>query len=332
MRRMLKFFCAAALIAASLPLYAPAAGAADAFLVTETKLSSREEGLDIRGSYPVVSGVGNASLEAAVNEKIDTVFGQKKAEAKNVKAKSLVFSYTLTEANDVTSILLYTVINTATVKKEVNSVNFSRSRQSWVAIDDAAVLGPNGASLADKVITKEIRSNPGEYYQNFTGVTSGDAFAVENDGVKLYFDAFKLAPGSRGEVSFKLERQRIVYYWLPKERYLIDASNYDLRMIPLRTAAEALGYTVTWSPGDANSLVIVDRGDDFMVTLTIGKNEYVVSRPSAPERTSVMALEAAPELTAGVTYVPISFFDQILELVSYSIDENGGVVFATYVD
>lgn len=331
MKRILRVLCAAALVCALLPIGVSAVKA-DEFQITEQKLQSREDGLDIKGSYPLVAGIGNASLEAAVNEKIDTVFQQKKAEAKDSKAKSMTFAYTVTESGGITSILLRTVINTATTKREVNSVNFSRSLQSWIQIDDPAALGPNAVSLANKVISQRIKDNPDEYYQNFPGITKDDAFVVEDNGVSVYFDSGKVAPGADGEISFLLESQCVTSYWLPSDRYIVDAANYNLRMIPLRMVAENLGYTVTWTPGDVNTLIVVSRSDDFMATLTIGANNYSVSGPSAPDKPVSRQLEAAPELVDGVTYVPVSFFDQILELVSFSIDSDGGITFSTYLD
>ncbi len=86
-----------------------------------------------------------------------------------------------------------------------------------------------------------------------------------------------------------------------------------ITMIPLRSVAEALSYTVNWN-GEARSVEII-RGAQY-ITITLDKDEYTFSR-RAPEQ-----LGAAPTLVGDSTYVPLSFVDRIIGGYYYA-NEDG---------
>jgi len=83
------------------------------------------------------------------------------------------------------------------------------------------------------------------------------------------------------------------------------ADDDDTLMVPLRAVAEALGFTVVYRPDLAGA--DIQRGNQF-TTIYFGRNAYFFNRV-AP-----FALESAPVLKNGVTFVPISFFEKILKL------------------
>lgn len=86
-----------------------------------------------------------------------------------------------------------------------------------------------------------------------------------------------------------------------------------ITMIPLRSVAESLSYTVNWN-GEARSVEII-RGAQY-ITITLDKDEYTFSR-RAPEQ-----LGAAPTLVGNSTYVPLSFVDRIIGGYYYA-NEDG---------
>ena len=75
-------------------------------------------------------------------------------------------------------------------------------------------------------------------------------------------------------------------------------------MIPVRKYAEGLGLEVGWD-GELQSVTVgtVPMGVHFR----IGENSY------AKARMAPFVLEAAPRLVGDTTYVPVSFFEQVLE-------------------
>ena len=81
-------------------------------------------------------------------------------------------------------------------------------------------------------------------------------------------------------------------------------------LLPIRKVAEALGFTVEWN-GELQQ-VLLNSG---MYSFVIGENSYAKGRMMPVE------LECASILIDGTTYVPRSFFTEILEAVESF--ENG---------
>ena len=102
-------------------------------------------------------------------------------------------------------------------------------------------------------------------------------------------------------------------------------------MVSLRAIGDSLRYSIDWN--NAAQEVAVNRDGDVTAVFQIGVNAYTSCHPGDPnEKPQKRALESPPEKRNGVTYVPISFFDQILELVAYHVDENDNIVFTTYIE
>jgi len=289
-----------------------------------TRLSRREEGLEIRGEFPVVQHSDN--LSTVLNRQINETINQKVAAAKESRARRIDFDWISYSSEGINSILIRTTITTTVSRAEVNSFNYTLNGSRLVGVND--ILGTNGLQIASKVISQRIRSEPERFYANFPGLRDSDAFYVSGNEIFFLFDAFQIAPGSEGIVDFSL-RMNNIRHSRPIRRnsdYWIDNTNYSLKMVSLRAVSDELGYTIAWDP--ASRAVTVRRGD-VTVSLRNGQNIYTISRPGAPNQTR--SLEAAPRIRNGVTYVPISFFDQILDLVAYSVGSNGDIIFTTYL-
>ena len=85
-------------------------------------------------------------------------------------------------------------------------------------------------------------------------------------------------------------------------------------MVPVRTAAEALGYTVVWN--GENESISLKKGERETL-LVLGKDQY-----AADFRMGVaMALGAAPYEVAGVSWAPAEFFSLLGESVTLRAGE-----------
>jgi len=76
----------------------------------------------------------------------------------------------------------------------------------------------------------------------------------------------------------------------------------DVLMVPLRAIAEALDYTVQWD--DAARGVFLNNS----ISLNIGKDYYTYARMVPIE------LGTAPEIVDGFTFVPLSFFKEVVRM------------------
>lgn len=83
------------------------------------------------------------------------------------------------------------------------------------------------------------------------------------------------------------------------------AGNADVKMVPLRDTAEALGYTVTWN--DEAKRVELVKGPHYTY-LVAGENAYVFARMAPFE------LSAAPIIDEGRLHVPVEFFPAVLKV------------------
>jgi hypothetical protein len=99
---------------------------------------------------------------------------------------------------------------------------------------------------------------------------------------------------------------------------------YNVKMIPFRMVCGALGYDMQWDQG--NKRVDVFRDGMAFMEMTINVNNY-----SLPDK-KTRPLEVAPIIMNGMVYVPISFFEQVLNLVTYSIGPDNHITFLAYRD
>ena len=133
------------------------------------------------------------------------------------------------------------------------------------------------------------------------GAVSIPALAAENDRL--------ISPAPGGEPALIGSDERITYEY-PLE---VNGGELDITvpvMVPLRTVAEALGFTVTWN-GDGT--VSIDSGL-MHSTIAIGTDSYqaVTSLEGAEGATGPLQLGAAPYVVDGCTYVPLKLFDILL--------------------
>lgn len=94
-------------------------------------------------------------------------------------------------------------------------------------------------------------------------------------------------------------------------------------MVPLRAVAESLGFRVIWNNGS----VLVDNGV-IHTNVTIGKDLYIMSTSLEGSGRSSMpfSLGAAPYLSHGVTYVPVTLFQHLLGNSDNVITVDGGKI------
>jgi len=117
-----------------------------------------------------------------------------------------------------------------------------------------------------------------------------------------------------------LNRRNILEVTLTRNDYHIR-EGFNLKMVPLRIVRD-LGYDIDWNSETRRTRVY--HNDDLVIVVTPGVNNYV------REDRFTRSLEAAPIIIYDTTYVPISFFDQILSLVAFSIDSRDNITFASY--
>jgi hypothetical protein len=286
-------------------------------MLTETVINSREEGLEITGIVPVVS-IEYGGPAYHINQMIDIAKSNRVRAAKTSRAKSISFGYRLHSDHSVISIVLLSTVTSATPKTVVDSVNFNPMTGMLTNLTGSA--GFDIIPLASKVLRERIRSNPESYNTGLdTGSIANKPFYIENGQVVILFDEFELTTTAGGSNELALDLNRISRVSISDTEYHTDYS-YPMKMIPLKKVCEALGYTVD----EGGYRVYIKRDGEVISELTPGVNNYIENGRRA------RSLEAPPERWYGrAVFVPISFFDQILSWIAYTV-ENKSITFYSY--
>lgn len=290
--------------------------------VTPKSAASRREDMIIEGNMPVVSGLTSPKFQAELNALIRQEYTDKTDAAKKDSAKKLSFSYEFTPGGgEYYSIVIRSSTVAVSTRDEVRAFVFG-SADKLLTVND--VLGPNGVKIINNVIADEMSKKPGTYNPDFAGITESQSFYVKDGSVFVVFDKYALGSAALGTPEFEIniDGVRNNTFTIGKDdSYPKDP--YNVKMIPLRMVSSGLGFGLAWNPKELS--IDVTRDSAVVASLSIGKNVYFKSKYPA------YTLEFPPEIDEnGVTYLPISFFERILD-ACYTVDQAGSITFSYYV-
>ena len=287
-------------------------------------LSERQQGLDIQGEIPeLLESFGpayariNTEIIAAKNSLIDGT--------RRIRARSINFEYEVFYTNEVVSLVIIATTRAVTDRTTVTSVNFNPRTGALLTLTQA--MGMDITPLAEGIIADMIRRNPARYYAAFTAPPTGQAFYLTDRYLVLLFDEFQLSSVPDSTRMIQFVRDNITTFTIARSDYRISQDRYEIKMMPLRAILEYMGYEcddIEWNPVGKEAVIM--RCGQATITLRAGENNFQVN--GVMQR----SLEAAPEISSsGNMYVPISFFNQIMGLTAYSIDDEGNITFMTYI-
>ncbi|MCL1862819.1 MAG: copper amine oxidase N-terminal domain-containing protein [Defluviitaleaceae bacterium] len=288
-------------------------------MLSERSLTRRQEGIDIRGNIPVVGYTFEPAhmLNAHISDIVDTMV----AESRRLRARAVSFWHEAHFTNDVVSLVIYANVVTTLPHTLVQSVNFSVNDGRLLSMDEAT--GMNITPLAERILSEIIHSNPERYYAALSTPLAAQAFYLTHHNLVILFDGFRLSTRMGEAAAVELSLRNIRTSILFRGEYRPDGP-YGLKMIPLRDMLHYhLGYNVRWC--EASNLATISHGGMDIIELRPGDNEYVVFG------TQRRQLETAPESINGRIYVPITFFDEILPLTTYTIGFDGSITFLAYL-
>jgi len=293
-------------------------------VVNVRSLPERQGGLDIYGDVPVLT---TRKFEYDhINERIDEIVDLLIADARRLRARSVTFDFDEYVADSVISVLIEANVSSVISRTLVRSVNFDPETGRLITVRD--VMDFDIIPLAERILTDRMRRQPENYYAAQSVYLESQAFFVNRQGITILFDEFQLSAMVSGIRQLEIRRRNIRVVTVDQSSVRTD-EGYNLLLVPLRDIVEGLGYHVVWCNLE-NKAIIYSRspllGGQRLAWLQPGRNEY---------STPVMqrSLEAAPAVhEGGSMYVPITFFEQILTLTSYSIDEDGNITFLAYLE
>lgn len=291
-------------------------------MITERELSRRQEGLDIRNPIPVITSVFGPEYEF-LNEQIDEAITFMISEARRVRANLVSFEYEVFSSGDIISIVVFANVSAAPSRSFVRSINFSVESGGLVTANEAT--GMNIVPLAENILRGRIRNAPGHYDEALISSLAPHAFYITDSEIVFLYDGLRLSSAYGGVYNVELLFNNIFTTTIARHQYHVRNYGYSLKLIPLYSVVPDLGHGVTWIRDDSNRIDI-DLNGEVIIRLWAGENRYVIEGTTRPRD-----LESAPELRNSRTYVPITFFDQVFPLTTYTIDTSGRITFLTYV-
>jgi len=269
------------------------------------------------GVMPSVVGLKNPIFQYKLNYQIKTDFDTYFSNAPANKIKNFKVSYEAIDYNDILSLIIY-YTNSVNSEQDVKSYVINKSLNSYVTIND--ILGGNGLKYCNKVIENKIKTDKNiKYSISSPNITDTQAFYVKDGNIVVVFGSGKAAKTQKGTIKFEVPKDKISNFVISStDCYLI--SEYNVKMVPLRATLEYFGYSVLWS--DSQNTIAISK-ENMNTKITIGRNSYYKPKNSPKQ------LEAAPQIKNGKTYVPISFFNDILGLL-FAVDSNGDVTISEY--
>lgn len=191
------------------------------------------------------------------------------------------------------------------------------------------LFGADYKAIIDEEIYKQIAADSDNYFsgeEGFAGIRESQAFYMEGDEVVILFPKYSIAPGFMGTPEFRIaapnsagsaetaepEQQETAAVLTADQ---LHATADGVTLVPLRLAAERLGYSVDWV--NETRSAELSKGGQWTAVYE-GKDAYSLNK------TADRKLGAAPVIIKGSMYVPAEFFSDIL---SASVTaKNGGIV------
>lgn len=283
---------------------------------TNKVISQTKNNVKVTGNVPVIKGLSSPVFQSKFNSTIENTYNKTINEAAGNKIKNLKLSYDIVIDGNYLSVILYAT-NWTTKAATINTFVINRSNNTYQSIN--SVLGSNGVNYSNKVIANKIKADKAINYYQVPTITNEHPFYCKDGNVMVIFGAGSIAPASKGNRVFEIQKNKLKNVFVNPMNYYAK-SGYNVKMVPLRSTAEALGYKLSFN--SATNKITVSKGN-FSSTITVGRNSY------SKGNTSPKQLEFAPEIRNGYTYVPISYFGEILDLL-FSVDNNNNVVISQY--
>ena len=261
----------------------------------------------VSGTIPLFQG--DEDIVGPLNKIIAHIYESAVAELS--EKQSVIFSYETIIRDVFTSILIHLFIpGENTSHERINTLVLETSNFSIQTLE--SMLGVNAYKLANGIIARQIAlAEEGTFFTGtdaFRGLYEGQSFYLDADGnVVIVFDKYTIAPGATGIPRFEIPMNSVVNFEITSQNVLLGNTEADGEFIfvPLRAAAEALGYAVSWDE-ETRGITITRGGQSH--SIAIGNPLFEDGN-----------IQLAPILDNGRTFVPLSFFELVLSAY-YTVD------------
>lgn len=218
------------------------------------------------------------------------------------------------------SVVVTMTATSATTTSAVATTVLNYNTGDIITLDQYNV---NAISLVNNRIRAIIGANPRGFVSNFSGIDGSHPFYIANGRLVIPFGSAELVPTARDIQHVELSIENIRNITINRAQVnILPPEQYSTRMVRLSTVLSHFDYEYNWNP---RTLTIdIAKDGHGVASLTIDVNSFSYRRSTERE------LEASPMLRQGRTYVPISFFDEIMGM-SASITPGGNIIISRYM-
>ncbi len=269
------------------------------YIIQSTPLHSTET--VITGNLPNFTNIEDKAFSDEVNGIVSKFYDDTIDKVKALKTQgvnpTVNFSYTVTGDSKYLSVIMHSSINPGnTASDDVKTIVLDQNSYKLYSLLD--ILGPNGYKVANKYISDQIKANP-DYYlkspEGFNGANSATNFYIDNGrNLVIIFSKYEISPGYVGNPEFKINLDEYKNIGLPPESFF---SENNITMVPLDKSA-IFGQTVK----------LINKS---CANITYGKIKYSIK--AYVNNYNGKKLETAPVLKNNVLYVPVSYYEQLVD-------------------
>jgi len=233
------------------------------------------------------------------------------------RARTLTFEFDVTVSGRFVNIKFFCNRTAAATEQHILTTVIDSVSLEILTLTD--VVGVNGAELINQPLWAQIASNPSRFSTSFSGITNSHGFFMDGTSAVLVFSEFELVNARVGITQVSIDTEN-VFNVTAEYEYIKESRG--IKMIRLRHIADGFGYNLTWT--SAARTVNISSAYGMNVTVSIDRNRYVDEN-----HPGILELEAAPVIFNDFTYLPLSFFTQIMRL-AYYVHQDGSITFSRF--
>ncbi|MCL2574244.1 MAG: copper amine oxidase N-terminal domain-containing protein [Defluviitaleaceae bacterium] len=256
-------------------------------------------GLEITGQIPIAQ-TGNSRLDNELEERWTSqynAFMQNHA-ASALSIDSSVEHFTSTNFVSTAFIKEASSVSTTAV---ISTTVIDTSTSNIITLPEFNV---NILQIVNNYIDSQIAARP-HGFASFSGIDASHPFYLDGDLLVIPFGSAELIPTERGIHRITLSISNIEEHVFTSDSFrVLEPTQYNTIMIRLGDVMRSFGYEVRWDNITRTASILMDGV--LVSTVTIGENSYYYLSGRARE------LEVAPMLFDNLTYVPLSFFSEVV--------------------
>lgn len=279
-------------------------------------------GLELTGTIPIARIPGNPELTRELENRFNAQYNN----FIRIHRTSSISLHFTTDVH-VSSTGSEEFVSVVMGMEATSASTFAAAATTVIRVADGEIItlaeyAPNIIQLANNHIRDIIAQSPRGFVANFQGIGANHPFFLEDNRLVLIFASAELRPAARSLQTVELNLDNIQNAQINDNGFIVlPPDQYSATMVRLRDALDMLGHAVVWNNETRGADIVFN--EQVVASVFIDENTYVCRLGSS------RTLEVAPMLHRGRTYVPLSFFDEILGMAT-TITSDGQIIISKY--